>query len=115
MKNRLEEVKKLQKIAGIIKENAITEAFRIGNSSWSDILDDLSRIGWTKEGEIAKKYYTNDNEEQMSLEITNYDGDDEIRWTIFDENNNELESGSFDAEGLSAGEIDSEIWSQLPN
>lgn len=91
-------------------EHFIGEAARVGSSSWSSVLSDLKRDGWDIKGNLASKYYDEDGEERR-LEIDN-DGDD-IWWTIYDGDDKELNSGSFDAEGLSAGELDGEVWSYI--
>lgn len=91
-------------------EQFVNEAARVGRSSWSSILSDLKRDGWDIKGNLASKYYDEDGEERR-LEIDN-DGDD-IWWTIYDENDKEINSGSFDGEGLSAGELDGEVWSYI--
>lgn len=88
----------------------ISEAARVGRSSWTAILSDLKREGWDVKGKLASKHYDED-EEERKLEIDN-DGDD-IRWTIYDGRGKELNSGSFDAEGLSAGELDGEVWNYI--
>jgi hypothetical protein len=87
-------------------EQFLNEAARIGSSSWRNILSDLQDYnGWTIQGEIAMKGYTSDEDEERRVELT---------VTVFEipsaGEENEISSNSFDAEGLSAGELDSEIW-----
>jgi len=91
----------------------LNEAARIGSSSWRNILSDLQDYnGWTIQGEIAMKGYTSDEDEERRVELT-ADGE-EVTVTVFEipsaGEENEISSNSFDAEGLSAGELDSEIW-----
>lgn len=88
----------------------ISEAARVGNSSWQAVLSDLGRQGWDIKGNLAIKFYDEDDEERK-LELDN-SGDD-VYWTIYDGKGKELNSGSFDAEGLSAGELDGEVWNYI--
>lgn len=90
----------------------INEAARIGNSSWSSILRDLKYDGWDIKSNSAYKSYEGDDGDERKLELSNYGGD-EVEWTIYDGKGKEINSGSFDAEGLSAGELDSEVWSNI--
>lgn len=88
----------------------ISEAARIGNSSWRAVLSDLGRQGWDIKGNLAIKFYDEDDEERK-LELDN--SGDEVYWTVYDGKGKELNSGSFDAEGLSAGELDGEVWNYI--
>lgn len=123
MKKVLNEVKRLQKIAGILKENTITEAARVGSSPWSNILDDLKDYGWDIEENSAIKDLDlggigdlEDESEGLKIskvKISKQDPEDDynntIEWISYDEEGNELNQGSFDANGQSAGELDYNI------
>jgi len=91
---------------------SVNEAARVGSSSWSSILKDLSNLGWETNLPNATKYYTDDNDNERSLVINGQYGDN-IKWTVYDERGKEINSGQFDAEGLSAGELDGEIWMEI--
>jgi len=88
------------------------ESARVGSSSWSNILRDLKNDGWEIKGNSASKYYSNDEDDERRLELSNY-GDEEVNWTIYDGKDKEINSGSFDADGLSAGELDGEVWNNI--
>jgi hypothetical protein len=83
----------------------INEAARVGRASWKKILKDLEREGWEIEGSYAIQWFG--DEEQ--LRITS-DGGDEVEYEVLNHRGKVTDSGSFDAEGLSAGELDSEVW-----
>ena len=87
-------------------EDFINEAARVGRSSWRNVLADLKYEGWDINGNVATKSIGDDKER---VEITNY-GDDNVQYTVYNTKGKEVNSGSFDAEGLSAGELNSEIW-----
>jgi hypothetical protein len=44
----------------------INESFRLGNSDWSEILQDLEYEGWEIDGDSAKKYYSNGDDDACS-------------------------------------------------
>jgi len=100
-------------IASVVNENVLSEAARVGRSSWSSILRDLRNYGWDISGDTAYKSYANNDDEERELQMTSRYGSDEVEYTVNDENGDEIDSGSFDAEGLSAGELDSEVWSNI--
>lgn len=89
-------------------EEFINEAGRVGRTSWKNILKDLGREGWEIDGNHAIKWFG--DEEQ--LRITNTNGD-EIEYEVIDADDKVTDSGSFDAEGLSAGELDGEVWNYI--
>ena len=88
---------------------SLNEAARIGHAKWNDILKDLTTMGWDKEKNFATQYFSNDEDESMKLRITN-SGNDEVYYEVLDDNDDIVDSGSFDAEGISAGELDGEVW-----
>jgi hypothetical protein len=90
---------------------SLNEAARIGRSSWNKIIDDLERLGWTERRGKVYKSYTDDDDNERELELDN-DGD-EIYYTVYDHRGKEIDSGSFDAEGSSAGELDGEVWNYV--
>jgi len=91
-------------------EDFIGEAARVGRSSWRSVLSDLARHGWDIKGNLATKFYDEDDNERK-IELDN--SGDEVNWTVYDGRGKELNSGSFDAEGLSAGELDGEVWDYI--
>lgn len=93
-------------------ESFLNEAARVGRSSWNSILKDLKYEGWDIKSGSAYKSYADDNDEERELKLSSYGGD-EVQWTLYDGSGDEIDSGSIDAEGLSAGELDSEVWNYL--
>ncbi len=96
-------------------ESFIGEAARVGSSSWKNILSDLKYDGWEINGKVASKYIGDDEESEDDLEkveITN-NGDDYVQYTVYNTKGKVVNSGSFDAEGLSAGEINYDIWDYI--
>lgn len=103
----------VKSIASVINENVLNEAARVGRSRWKDILDDLKDMGWNVIHNAAHKDYYTDDDRERELIITARYGSDEIEYKVNDENGDEVDSGSFDAEGLSAGELDGEVWNYI--
>ena len=89
-------------------EQYVAEAARVGRSRWEDIIRDMEDEGWEVDGNSAFQHYSNDNDEPRKISIS-ADGDT-VMWTILDDDDNEIASGDFDGEGLSAGELNSEVW-----
>ena len=87
---------------------SLNEAARVGKSDWFAVLKDLKREGWDINYDVASMYYANDDEEEREIQLSNYN--DDVIWTIYDGKRKQLNSGSFDAEGLSAGELNIEVW-----
>jgi hypothetical protein len=85
---------------------SLNEAARIGHSKWNDVLKDLLNLGWDKEKKFAVKYFGDNN---SKLRMTNSGGDD-VKYEVLNNNDEIMSSGSFDAEGISAGELDGEVW-----
>ena len=86
---------------------SLNEAARVGRSNWKAVQKDLSRMGWDLNGEWAEKPF---GDEEL-LRITA--NGDEISYEVLDYRDNVTNSGSFDGEGLSAGELDSEVWNYV--
>jgi hypothetical protein len=98
-------------------EEFVNEAARVGRSSWKNVLADLKYDGWDIKGTVATKFIGDDEESGSDLEkveITN-NGDDYVQYTVYNTKGKEVNSGSFDAEGLSAGEINYDIWDYINN
>jgi hypothetical protein len=94
-------------------EEFVNEAARVGRSSWKNILADLEYDGWDIKGTVATKFLDDDEESGSDLEkveITNNGYDDRIQYAVYNIKGKIVNSGSFDAEGLSAGEINYDIW-----
>jgi hypothetical protein len=91
----------------------INESFRLGNSDWSEILQDLEYEGWEIDGDSAKKYYSNDDDDARTIELRGEDNSEMVEYIIYDENDIEIDGGEFDASGLSAGELNSEVWNHV--
>jgi hypothetical protein len=94
-------------------EQFINEAARVGSSSsWKQVLKDLSRhVGWKIVGNTAVSD-TAPTDERGTYLVMKYEGDGEISYTIYDENDEEIISGAFDGSGLSASELEDEVWYQ---
>jgi hypothetical protein len=97
-------------------EEFLNEAARVGSSSWKNILADLKYDGWDINGKVATKFINDDDDESESdlekVEITN-DGDDYVQYTVYNTKGKVVNSGSFNAEGQSAGEINYDIWDYI--
>jgi hypothetical protein len=91
--------------------SSLNEAARLGSSNWKTVMKDLEDMRWELDGEEAVKYYNTDDDDERELRISADGG--EVSYKVLDGDGNELESGSFDGEGLSAGELDSEVWGYL--
>lgn len=83
----------------------LNEAARVGRHSWRSILKDLRHEGWEIDGDYATQYFGDGQEIEITLGNM-----DEIEYEVKNHRGKVVDSGSFDAEGLSAGELSSEVW-----
>jgi hypothetical protein len=100
--------------------SSISESFRFGSSDSSDIVIDLKENGWdistTELGDLeAKKYFSSDDEGGRTVKLTIKKGvSDVIEAEVINQETGEvIDFADIDVEGLSAGEIDTEIWKNL--
>ena len=98
-----------------MKAKLINEAYRYqGSFSWYEIKKELEEYhGWHSDGNKVSKGYANDDDEERLITIGPDPYDDEDIFVVISEENGELDSGSFNSEGLSSGEIDIEVWSAV--
>ena len=85
----------------------VNEEYKVGETTWKDILSQLKRMGWTIEGWTAIKqigHWT----DQKRIELE-YDNNGNVLWTIYVGGTVVMDRGEFDASELSAAELDSEI------
>jgi hypothetical protein len=85
----------------------LAESYKIGETTWKDILSQLRRMGWTIEGWTAIKpigHWT----DQKRIELE-YDNDGNVLWTVYVGGTVVMDRGEFDASELSAEELDKEI------
>lgn len=99
-------MKYIQTFEQFINENKIVnEAARVGRHSWKSVLKDLSHEGWEIDGDYATQYFGDGQEIEITLGSMG-----EIEYEVKNHRGRVVDSGSFDAEGLSAGELSSEVW-----
>jgi hypothetical protein len=91
----------------------LAESYIIGEDNWKDILSDLKRIGWTIEGWTAIKQIGDwTDRKHIELEYDpGYTGN--ILWTIYMGDSVVMSNGEFNAGGLSAKELNREIWNNI--
>ena len=85
----------------------VEEGYKIGETTWKDILSQLKTMGWTIEGWTAIKqigHWT----DQKRIELE-YDNNGNVLWTVYVGGSVVMDRGEFDASELSATELDSEI------
>ena len=87
----------------------VNEAARVGSASWSAVLKDLRRMGWDVNKDSAEKQYDDDRTAVLTYE------NGEVVVTVIDDKGKEISSDSFDADGLSADELDGEVWNYTGN
>ena len=89
------------------------ESYIIGENNWKDILSDLKRKGWKIEGWTAiKQIGSSTDRKHIELEHDEgYTGN--ILWTVYSGDTVVISNGEFDANGLSAKELDKEIWNNI--
>lgn len=99
--------------AKLIKEN-LNEAIRYREGAWRTFSQELRDYHGWKDGSYPHlfKYYSADNGEEREIEIRP-GMDDDISFTVVDSEGEEIDRGSFDAEGLGSGEFDDEVWNYV--
>ena len=91
----------------------LSESYIIGEDNWKDILSDLKRIGWTIEGWTAIKQI-GDWTDRKHIELEYDPGfTGNILWTTYVGDSVVMDSGEFNAGGLSARDLDREIWNNI--
>jgi len=95
----------------MVESRQLNEAARIGKSAWKAVQKDLSNMGWDLSGDWAEKSFADDNDDEKTLKITV--SGDEVSYEVLDDRGKVTDSGSFDGEGLSAGELDGEVWNYV--
>lgn len=96
--------------AKLVKES-LNEALRYQGQYWRDFAEELVDYhGWKAEGNEVYKYDMNDETEKAEKTTLSKGYDDNINYIVTDEEGNEIDSGEFDAEGLSSGELDGELY-----
>lgn len=94
-------------------EEFIGESYTIGEDNWKDILSDLKRKGWKIEGWTAIKQI-GDSTDRKHIELEHDEGyTGNILWTVYSGDTVVISNGEFDANGLSAKELDKEIWNNI--
>jgi hypothetical protein len=89
----------------------VKESYKIGETTWKDILSQLKRMGWTIEGWTAIKqigHWT----DQKRIELE-YDNDGNVLWTIYVGGSVVMDRGKFNAEKLNAEELNTQIWNNI--
>ena len=92
-------------------EEFISESYIIGEANWKSVLSELKRLGWTIEGWTAIKQIGNWTD-QKRLELE-YDNNGSVLWTVYVGGSVVMSNGKIDAKGLSANELDKEIWNNI--
>jgi hypothetical protein len=97
-------------------DNFLNEAARMGSSSWKSVMYDLKYQGWDIKGNVASKDTESqkDPDDYITIELTSTrTGSEYVKYTVTNSSGKIVDSGEIDAEGLSAGELDSEIWNHI--
>jgi hypothetical protein len=105
-----EEAKKAGKSVIYVGES-VNEAARVGKSSWKSVLSDLEDEGWDVSGNTATQEVDSekDPEGYVTVELTSKGGD-YVKYTLKSSKGKVIDTDEIDAEGLSAGELNNEIW-----
>jgi hypothetical protein len=105
-----EEAKKAGKSVIYVGES-LNEAARVGKSSWKSVLSDLEDEGWDVRGNTATQEVDSekDPEGYVTVELTSKGGD-YVKYTLKSSKGKVIDTDEIDAEGLSAGELNNEIW-----
>ena len=92
-------------------KKSLNEALRYRGSYWREFAEELVDYhGWSGEGDEVYKYDMNVETEEAEKTTLSKGYDDNIEYTVTDEEGNEINSGEFDAEGLGSGELDGELY-----
>jgi hypothetical protein len=97
-------------------DNFLNEAARMGSSSWKSVMNDLKNQGWDVKGNVASKDTESqkDPDDYITIELTSTrTGSEYVKYTVINSSGSTIDSGEIDADGLSAGELDSEIWDYI--
>jgi hypothetical protein len=97
-------------------DNFLNEAARMGSSSWKSVMNDLKHSGWDIKGNVASKDTESekDPDDYITIELTSTrTGSEYVKYTVTNSSGKVIDSGEIDADGLSAGELDSEIWNHI--
>jgi len=93
----------------LVKES-LNEALRYQGYHWNEFTKELINYeGWQGDEYEVYKYYSNDEGESEKTTLSKGDVDN-IKYVVTDENDNIIDSGEFDAEGLGSGELDGELY-----
>jgi hypothetical protein len=108
---KVDKTDKYQKHRRDVVSKKLAESYKIGETTWKDILSQLKTTGWTIEGWTAIKpigHWT----DQKRIELE-YDNNGNVLWTVYVGGTVVMDRGEFDASELSAEELDKEIWNNI--